>query len=101
MKKFLLFAFLVFLVTGCAEDTTNNNSTTEGQTSQEQLNKVDDAFTNEYKKYGACEKKSVNSVFYGYIFHILLYAYQNKVIQSRAGIYLLHPHFLLKNAITI
>ena len=51
MKKFLLFAFLVFLVTGCAEDTTNNNSTTEGQTSQEQLNKVDDAFTNEYKKY--------------------------------------------------
>ena len=51
MKKFLLFAFLVFLVTGCAEDTTNNNSTTEGQTSQEQLNKVDDAFTNEFKKY--------------------------------------------------
>lgn len=50
MKKFLLFAFLVFLVAGCAEDTTNN-STTEGQTSQEQLNKVDDAFTNEYKKY--------------------------------------------------
>ena len=50
MKKFLLFAFLVFLVTGCAEDTTNN-STTEGQTSQEQLNKVDDAFTNEFKKY--------------------------------------------------
>ena len=43
MKKFLLFAFLVFLVAGCAEDTTNN-STTEGQTSQEQLNKVDEAF---------------------------------------------------------
>lgn len=50
MKKFLLFTFLVFLVAGCAEDTTNN-STTEGQTSQEQLNKVDDAFTNEFKKY--------------------------------------------------
>ena len=50
MKKFLLFAFLVFLVAGCAEDTTNN-STTEGQTSQEQLNKVDEAFTNEFKKY--------------------------------------------------
>ena len=30
---------------------TTNNSTTEGQTSQEQLNKVDDAFTNEFKKY--------------------------------------------------
>lgn len=50
MKKFLLFAFLVFLVAGCAEDTTNN-STTGGQTSQEQLNKVDDAFTAEFKKY--------------------------------------------------
>ena len=50
MKKFLLFAFLVFLVAGCAEDTTNN-STSDGQTSQEQLNKVDDAFTNEFKKY--------------------------------------------------
>ena len=50
MKKFLLFAFLVFLVAGCAEDTTNN-STTGGQTSQEQLNKVDDAFTVEFKKY--------------------------------------------------
>ena len=50
MKKYLLFAFLVFLVAGCAEDTTNN-STTGGQTSQEQLNKVDDAFTNEFKKY--------------------------------------------------
>lgn len=48
MKKFLLFAFLVFLVAGCAEDTTKP---TDGQTSQEQLNKVDDAFTNEYKKY--------------------------------------------------
>lgn len=51
MKKFLLFAFLVFLVAGCAEDTTDNGTTTGGQTSQEQLNKVDDAFTNEYKKY--------------------------------------------------
>ena len=50
MTKFLLFAFLVFLVAGCAEDTTNN-STSDGQTSQEQLNKVDDAFTNEFKKY--------------------------------------------------
>lgn len=50
MKKFLLFAFLVFLVAGCAEDTTNN-STSDGQTSQEQLNKVDDAFTAEFKKY--------------------------------------------------
>lgn len=48
MKKFLLFAFLVFLVAGCAEDTTEP---TDGQTSQEQLNKVDDAFTNEFKKY--------------------------------------------------
>lgn len=48
MKKFLLFAFLVFLVAGCAEDTTKP---TDGQTSQEQLNKVDDAFTNEFKKY--------------------------------------------------
>lgn len=50
MKKFLLFAFLVFLVAGCAEDTTNN-TTSDGQTSQEQLNKVDDAFTVEFKKY--------------------------------------------------
>lgn len=48
MKKFLLFAFLVFLVAGCAEDTTEP---TDGQTSQEQLNKVDDAFTVEFKKY--------------------------------------------------
>lgn len=48
MKKFLLFAFLVFLVAGCAEDTTEP---TDGQTSQEQLNKVDDAFTAEFKKY--------------------------------------------------
>lgn len=48
MKKFLLFAFLVFLVAGCAEDTTKP---TDGQTSQEQLNKVDDAFTAEFKKY--------------------------------------------------
>lgn len=48
MKKFLLFAFLVFLVAGCAEDTTKP---TDGQTSQEQLNKVDDAFTNEFKQY--------------------------------------------------
>lgn len=51
MKKFLLFAFLVFLVAGCAEDTTDNGTTTGGQTSQEQLNKVDDAFYVEYKKY--------------------------------------------------
>ena len=48
MKKFLLFAFLVFLVAGCAEDTTKP---TDGQTSQEQINKVDDAFTVEFKKY--------------------------------------------------
>lgn len=48
MKKFLLFAFLVFLVAGCAEDTTEP---TDGQTSQEQLNKADDAFTVEFKKY--------------------------------------------------
>lgn len=50
MKKFLLLTCLVFLAAGCAEDTTNN-STTEGQTSQEQLNKVDSAFTVEFKKY--------------------------------------------------
>ena len=61
MKKFLLFAFLVFLVAGCAEDTTNNNSTTEGQTSQEQLNKVDDAFTNEFKKY-VTDEATVNKI---------------------------------------
>lgn len=51
MKKFLLFAFLVFLVAGCAEESTSGNNTTGGQTSQEQLNKVDDAFTAEFKKY--------------------------------------------------
>lgn len=57
MKKFLLFAFLVFLVAGCAEDTTE---TTDGQTSQAQLNKVDDAFTNEYKKYVKQDDGSTN-----------------------------------------
>ena len=52
MKKFLLFAFLVFLVAGCAEDTTTDNGTTSGgQTSPEQLAKVDEAFATEYKKY--------------------------------------------------
>lgn len=60
MKKFLLFAFLVFLVAGCAEESTSGNNTTGGQTSQEQLNKVDDAFTNEYKKYVKQDDGSTN-----------------------------------------
>ena len=59
MKKFLLFAFLVFLVAGCAEDTTNN-TTSDGQTSQEQLAKVDEAFTTEYKKYVKQDDGSTN-----------------------------------------
>lgn len=50
MKKFLLFAFLVFLTAGCAEDTTNN-TTSGNQTSPEQIAKVDDAFALEFKKY--------------------------------------------------
>ncbi len=59
MKKFLLFAFLVFLVAGCAEDTTNN-TTSDGQTSQEQLAKVDEAFATEYKKYVKQDDGSTN-----------------------------------------
>lgn len=51
MKKFLLFAFLVFMAVGCADDTTTNNTTTGGQTSAEQLAKVDDSFATEFKKY--------------------------------------------------
>ena len=52
MKKFLLLTFMVFLMAGCAEETTTDNGTTSGgQTSPEQLAKVDEAFANEYKKY--------------------------------------------------
>lgn len=51
MKKFLLFAFLVFMAVGCADEMTTNNTTTGGQTSAEQLAKVDDSFATEFKKY--------------------------------------------------
>lgn len=64
MKKFLLLTFMVFLMAGCAEETTTGNGTTSGgqtttdngitsggQTSPEQQAKVDEAFANEYKKY--------------------------------------------------
>ncbi len=40
MKKFLLLTFMVFLMAGCAEETTTDNGTTSGgQTSPEQLAK--------------------------------------------------------------
>lgn len=59
MKKFLLFAFLVFLTAGCAEDTTNN-TTSGNQTSPEQIAKVDDAFALEFKKYVKQDDGSTN-----------------------------------------
>lgn len=53
MKKILLLiSLLVFIIAGCAEESKNNTGdNASGGTSAEQLAKVDEAFTNEFKKY--------------------------------------------------
>lgn len=53
MKKILLLiSLLAFIIAGCAEESKNNTGdTASGGTSAEQLAKVDEAFTAEFKKY--------------------------------------------------
>ena len=53
MKKILLLiSLLAFIIAGCAEESKNNTGdTASGGASAEQLAKVDEAFTNEFKKY--------------------------------------------------
>lgn len=53
MKKILLLiSLLAFIIAGCAEESKNNSGgTASGGTSAEQLAKVDEAFTAEFKKY--------------------------------------------------
>lgn len=53
MKKILLIiSLLAFIIAGCAEESKDNTGNTgSSSTSAEQLAKVDDAFTNEFKKY--------------------------------------------------
>lgn len=53
MKKILLLiSLLTFIIAGCAEESKNNSGdTASGGASAEQLAKVDEAFTNEFKKY--------------------------------------------------
>lgn len=53
MKKILLLiSLLAFIIAGCAEESKNNSGgTASGGASAEQLAKVDEAFTNEFKKY--------------------------------------------------
>lgn len=53
MKKILLLiSLLAFITAGCAEESKNNTGdTASGGASAEQLAKVDEAFTNEFKKY--------------------------------------------------
>lgn len=52
-KKFLLLlSIFVLSLAGCAEESKNNTGNTgSGEASAEQLAKVDEAFTNEFKKY--------------------------------------------------
>lgn len=53
MKKILLLiSLLAFIIAGCAEESKNNTGdNASGGTSAEQLAKVDEAFTAEFKKY--------------------------------------------------
>lgn len=53
MKKILLIiTLLTFIITGCAEESKNNaDNNSGGGATAEQLAKVDDAFTAEFKKY--------------------------------------------------
>lgn len=53
MKKILLLiSLLAFIIAGCAEESKNNSGgTASGGASAEQLAKVDEAFSNEFKKY--------------------------------------------------
>lgn len=53
MKKILLLiSLLAFIVAGCAEESaSNSNNSSSGGASAEQITKVDNAFSAEFKKY--------------------------------------------------